>query len=1375
MNSQPPLPLQNILLAALPTLSITATAATKPEGQSGVTAFTFMVKRTTGTTASSVSWSVVHGSTNRLDFDGSTSGVLNFAATELSRTITVYAVGDILAESNETFSIQLSDPVNATLGTASASSTITNDDKPRLSIAASVPSVSEGTSTGSTPYSFTVTRDVGSGASSVKWAVAHRGTNAQDFLGATSGTLNFADGETTKVITVNVAAEAVIEGDESFAVQLSAPTNAVLATASATATITNDDTHTLKIVAATPSKQEGTSTTATTPFSFTVTRSAGAGTSTVNWGVAHVTTTEADFSGLTSGTLSFATGETSKTITVNVVGDKVTEAAEAFNVQLSAPANATIVNGLASATIVNDDLPSLSIAASSASLAEGSLGNNNDTVFTFTVTRSSDIGVSSADWALQHRTTTALDFVGPTTGTVIFTDGQTSQTIRVRVAADTIIEADEVFAVQLSAPDGATLDAKSATATILNDDLPTLSIAPPTVARVKEGSVGTTTITFIVTRSSNLGSSSATWNVVHGTTTAADFSGNISGTVSFSNTQVSRPITVKLVGDTVYEEDETFSFVLSQPAGARISTAAAPVTVLNDDPAPPRLSIAATSARLPEGTLASGSTAFTFTVTRDTSVGASSASWAVGHRGTHAQDFVGNTSGTVSFANGENSKTITVQVAAEAVVELDEAFVVELSNPVNALLVTASATATIVNDDVHAIGLVASSTRQPEGDSGTTPVTFTVTRTAGVGASSVAWAIEHGTTSTVDFSGPTSGIIEFASGETSRTITVNVIGDTALEADEAFSVRLSDPVGAQLASNTSVAFTIINDDTLPPSVLDIAAATTSQVEGQSSTTAFTFTVTRSSDSGSASATWTLRPGTANAEDFSGATTGVVSFAAGETSRTITVNVVGDTTVEREETFSVQLSNPVGTTIGTTSAAATILNDDLPILTLTNPSWGAIEGQAITYQITRNADIGISRVSYHVETKEAIGPFTLDVLQTYGIDAQPIDADNPLVVSLADFYRYQTASADDFTGDISGQVTFSDGEVSKVITINLANDSIPEANELFRFYLHDLQGATLQTLEPHPDNPLFWHSVPGDTPLWRRVVIGDNDPQALHIAANQTRQIEGTGGTTPFTFTITRDSGIGPQEVWWSRSNGSANDADFIGPNFGIVHFANGETSQTITINVVGDSTIEADETFRVHVQSSLLNWDIEPIASATIVNDDIPSPPTLSIAATNATQAEGDSGTTPFTFTVTRSHSFGESSVGYQVNPFGASTDDFAAGTLSGNVRFAEGETSQVITVNVLGDTVAEGDEMFLINLGGPVNATVDVSSAQGTILDDDVMASPNFAGSLTSSPVVTGFSRPATPLHGNATASTILAAPSGRSSTDFGVVATAA
>ena len=523
-------------------------------------------------------------------------------------------------------------------------------------------------------------------------------------------------------MTVNVAGDTTVEADEGFTVTLSAPGNGTITTATASGTIQNDDVlppPDLAIAALAAVKPEGDS--GNTAFTFTVSRTGDlSAASSVSYAVTGSGTAAADandFGGtLPAGTVNFAAGEASQIVTVNVAGDTTVEADEGFTVTLSAPSNGTITTATASGTIQNDDVlppPDLAIAALAAVKPEGDSGN---TAFTFTVSRTGDLSAaSSVSYAVTGSGTAAADandFGGTLpAGTVNFAAGEASQTVTVNVAGDTTVEADEGFTVTLSAPSNGTITTATASGTIQNDDVPPppdLAIAPPWRGQA-EGDSGNTAFTFTVSRTGDLSAASSVSYAVTGSGTAAadanDFGGTLpAGTVNFAAGEASQTVTINVAGDTTVEADEGFTVTLSAPSNGTITTATASGTIQNDDvPPPPELAIAALAAVKPEGD--SGNTAFTFTVSRTGDLSAaSSVSYAVTGSGTaaaDANDFGGTLpAGTVNFAAGEASQTVTVNVAGDTTVEADEGFTVTLSAPSNGTITTATASGTIQNDDV---------------------------------------------------------------------------------------------------------------------------------------------------------------------------------------------------------------------------------------------------------------------------------------------------------------------------------------------------------------------------------------------------------------------------------------------------------------------------------------------------------------------------------------------------------------------------------------------------------------------------------------------------------------------------------------------------
>ncbi len=165
--------------------------------------------------------------------------------------------------------------------------------------------------------------------------------------------------------------------------------------------------------------------------------------------------------------------------------------------------------------------------------------------------------------------------------------------------------------------------------------------------------------------------------------------------------------------------------------------------------------------------------------------------------------------------------------------------------------------------------------------------------------------------------------LTITAGATSGSINVTVQGDTLYEPDENFTMTLSAPVNATLGTATATG-TIENDDAVPAISISDAQAT----EGDSGTTQLTFDVTVSTASGvEATAEYTTSDGSAASGSDYTAASGTVSFPPGNTSQTIVVDVLGDSSEEDDETLTITLSNPADASLTTTTATGTIIDDD----------------------------------------------------------------------------------------------------------------------------------------------------------------------------------------------------------------------------------------------------------------------------------------------------------------------------------------------------------------------------------------------------------------------------------------------------------------
>jgi Calx-beta domain len=719
-------------------------------------------------------------------------------------TFPVLVVGDTLYEGNETFRVTISNPSGATLGTASATGTITDDDaRPVVSVGGT--SVHEGNS-GTASAVVTVTSSAVSGLPiTVSFATSNGTATAPGDYLATTGSVTIPAGSTSTTFIVLVVGDTLYEKNETFSVALSAPVNATLGTATATGTIVDDDPVPVVSISDT-TRSEGNSGTA--PMQFTVSLSAVSGlavtaTYTTANGSAHA---PGDYT-TASGTVTVPAGSTSATVGVPVVGDSLYEGNETFTTALSTPVNATLGIATATGTVLDDDAPPV-VSLGDASVAEG---NSGTTTMVFTVTTSVASGLTTTvNYQTSDGSATAPGDYTTAAGTVSIPAGSTSATFSVPVVGDTLYEGNETFSVALSGPVNATLGAAIATGTILDDDAAlVLSVAD---VSVPEGNSGTKAMVFTVTASQAGGlPMSVGYTTSDGTASAPGDYLATTGTVTIPPGQTSATFTVLVVGDQLYEQDESFTLSLSGPVNATLDAATATGTIVDDD-APPAVSVGDASAV--EGD--SGTAAMVFTVSTDAlSALPVTVAYTTSDGSATAPGDYTTAAGTVSIPAGSTSATFGVLVKGDTLHETNETFTVNLGNPVGAAIGAGSATGTIVDDDAAPTVSVAD-TSVPDGGNGTTtPAVFLVTLSApSAGPVTVDYATSDGTATQPRNYTATSGTLTIAAGSTTATFTVPVIGGMPHEGDRTFTVTLADPSGATLADPATATGTIVDEHRL---------------------------------------------------------------------------------------------------------------------------------------------------------------------------------------------------------------------------------------------------------------------------------------------------------------------------------------------------------------------------------------------------------------------------------------------------------------------------------------------------------------------------------------------------------------------------------
>ena len=618
-----------------------------------------------------------------------------------------------------------------------------------------------------------------------------------------AGTLTFAPGEVSQTIRVSVLDDELDEPDETFALVLSDLRGAALGRGSALGTIRDDDEPPALSIAGDTGRED------VGELVFSVTLMARAPTEvTVNYATMDDTAIAGDDYGRVEGTLTFAPGETAKTIRVAVVDDALDEAdEESFAVTLSGPSGATLAHALATGVIRdNDEPPALSVADAA--------GDEDVGALEFAVTLSAPSGIEvSASYATKDGTAAAGGDYAAATGTLMFAPGEVSRTIAVSVIDDSLDEPDETFTLVLADPRGATLGRGSALGTIRDDDEPpALSIAGDT------GPEDVGELVFSVTLMARaLTEVTVNYATMDDTAIAGDDYEPVEGTLTFAPGETAKTIRVAVVDDAVDEADEeSFAVTLSGPSGATLAHALA-TGVIRDDDEPPALSVADAAGDEDVGALE-------FAVALSAPSGIEvSASYATADGTATAGGDYAAAKGTLTFAPGETAKTIRVEILDDALDEADEeSFAMTLSGNSGASLAHSLATGVIRDDDEPP----ALSVADAAGDEDAGALDFEVTLSAPSGIEvSASYATKDGTaTAGGDYEAAT-GTLVFAPGEVSRTIRVEILDDALHEADEeTFALTLSALHNATAVDDSAIG-TIRDNDLAPPIIAgDLPAA-----------------------------------------------------------------------------------------------------------------------------------------------------------------------------------------------------------------------------------------------------------------------------------------------------------------------------------------------------------------------------------------------------------------------------------------------------------------------------------------------------------------------------------------------------------------------
>ncbi len=469
--------------------------------------------------------------------------------------------------------------------------------------------------------------------------------------------------------------------------------------------------------------------------------------------------------------------------------------------------------------------------------------------------------------------------------------------------------------------------------------------------------------------------------------------------------------------------------------------------------------------------------------------------------------------------------------------------------------------------------------------------------------------------------------------------------------------------------------------------------------------------------------------------------GTLTFKPGETSKLIAVGINGDTLVEPDETFVVNLSNPTGGAgIGDNQGVATIRNDDTALLVISQVYGGGGNSSAQFkndfIEIFNRGTTTVDLTGWSVQEISDAGGGTWAVT--------PLCATGPCLLNPGKYFLVQEAAgagaaqsipAPDTAGTINlGGTT---GKVALVSNTIALSGSCPSSSSILDLLGY---GTTASCFEgtahaPSPSNTSADFRKSGGcvdsndnaadfvvaAPNPRNSGAPVNDCSTgfrPDISINNVSVTEGDSATVNASFNVTL-SAVSMQTITvaFATADGNATAGSDYQSNAGTLTFNPGELSKPINVSVSGDILDEPNETFTVNLFNATNAAILDSQGQGTITDND----PTPSLYINDLPLIpEGDSGTSTANFTVTLSAASGQTvTVNYATadGTANAGSDYVAA---AGTLTFNPGDLTKQVPVKINGDSLFEPNETFFVNITAPVNATLSDNQGQGTITNDD-------------------------------------------------------
>lgn len=943
--------------------------------------------------------------------------------------------------------------------------------------------------------------------------------------------------------------------------------------------------------------------------------------------------TTLDFVGTTKS-VSIPAGQISVTVPITIVNDALDEADEQFFVRITS-ASLLIEDDEAIVTITNDDAPpNLSVLPVSASEGEDVI------IFHLIIDAPSGRDITGLANTSNGTAKSVQDYVAQINKIFTIPSGITETTIYIPVYDETLYEKNETFTLTISSVANANVSVASNIGTILNDDTaPVLNISDATDNESKP-------LQFSISLE-KVSAVDAVGTVTTSNKTAlagSDYvaAANLPFTITAGS--LTTTVTLDLIDNLLNEATESFTLTVNSLTDAIGGDVIAVGTILDNDILP-MLSI--NDANGDEGT---SSMTFTLSLNTPSELNVS------GYINTQAETATGNQDYTslsiypFTIPAGLTSTQIAVTIVDDALDENTETFSLYTINVESAALLKDNGIGTIYdNDELPTLDI--SSTSFMESSSGV--ITATLNVVSGRAVTGTLTTADGSALANLDY-GPLNGkLFTIPPGQLSAIVEFYIIDDTIDEYDEDLHVALITSNNA-ITGTSAVDITLFDNDDEPTINVIATAASESQAT-------MSIPVRLDHPSGkTVTGTVTTSDGNAlSTTDYGAISQTPFTIAPGQTEALIAVSLINDSLDESDETFAVTLDSATNTTLGTTTANATILDDDAPpLLTIGN-----------------------------VSGDESSGTFTF----TISIDA---------ISSLTATGKISTVNGtakggSDFVALNNVPFEIPAGTLTKTFSITINEDASDEYDEQFQVSVNNIVNA-------QPSN------------VSAVATIFDNDAPPTVTISDATAS-EGSGSLA-FNVSVSVASGKDIKLQVNTFDGTATSPSDYVKQSDRSFTIAAGKSTEAIVVQLVNDPNDEPDETLTL--QTSLIDPSTASLLTTTltgtILDDDLP--PTLTVADVSASEASGQ---IVFTLKLSAPSAFPIDGTISTSNGSATAGADYSA--LSGlvfNVPIGSDQTT--IPVTLLNDLALESNETFTFTVVTLTGATKQDPVAIGTIQDED-------------------------------------------------------